>query len=124
MAQQNINTGTLPNDKTGDSLRTAMIKVQNNFSELYTTAPISNSVNVGDATSNVTVNATSVFIGNSGTYSIANSSDITTTTAHLAQLLASGSNNLVLGTTTGTSVIIYTNGITGGNERKIGRAHV
>lgn len=36
MTQQNINVGTNPNDGTGDPIRTAMIKVQNNFSDLYT----------------------------------------------------------------------------------------
>jgi hypothetical protein len=36
LAQQNLNVGTNPNDGTGDPIRTAMIKVQNNFSDLYT----------------------------------------------------------------------------------------
>jgi hypothetical protein len=36
LAQQNLNVGTNPNDGTGDPVRTAMIKVQNNFSDLYT----------------------------------------------------------------------------------------
>lgn len=37
MAQQNINYGVAPNDGTGDLYRNAMIKVQNNFTELYGT---------------------------------------------------------------------------------------
>ena len=119
MAQANINYGTLPNDKTGDSLRTAMIKVQNNFTELYTTAPISNSVNIGNTTSNVTVNSTTVFIGNSGTYSIANSSSIITNIGYHSQVLNSGANNLVIGTTNSTSILVYTNGITSANQRAI-----
>ena len=36
MAQQNINYGAAPNDGTGDLYRNAMIKVQNNFTDLYT----------------------------------------------------------------------------------------
>ena len=36
MTQQNLNVGTNPNDGTGDPIRTAMIKVQSNFSDLYT----------------------------------------------------------------------------------------
>jgi hypothetical protein len=119
VAQANINYGTLPNDKTGDSLRTAMIKVQNNFTELYTTAPISNSVNIGNTTSNVTVNSTTVFIGNSGTYSIANSSSIITNIGYHSQVLNSGANNLVIGTTNSTSILVYTNGITSANQRAI-----
>ena len=35
MAKQNINVGTTANDKKGDSLRAAFVKVNNNFTELY-----------------------------------------------------------------------------------------
>lgn len=35
MAKQTINIGTAPNDKTGDQLRTAFTKVNDNFTELY-----------------------------------------------------------------------------------------
>ena len=35
MARQNINVGAAPNDGTGDPLRTAMIKANDNFVELY-----------------------------------------------------------------------------------------
>lgn len=40
MAQQTINVGTLPNDGTGDKLRDSMIKVDANFTDLYTNAAI------------------------------------------------------------------------------------
>lgn len=36
-SQQIINIGTLPNDGTGDPLRTAYAKINNNFSNLFTT---------------------------------------------------------------------------------------
>lgn len=36
MARQTINTGTVANDKTGDTLRQAATKMNANFSELYT----------------------------------------------------------------------------------------
>jgi hypothetical protein len=36
MTKQNINVGTAANDKKGDSLRAAFVKVNANFSELYT----------------------------------------------------------------------------------------
>ena len=40
MAQEIINVGSSDNSGNGDPLRTAMIKVQNNFDELYPlTAP-------------------------------------------------------------------------------------
>ena len=47
MAQQTINVGSTPNDGTGDQLRSAMIKIQNNFSELYGNVTSSFSSNVG-----------------------------------------------------------------------------
>ena len=40
MTRQLINTGILPNDGQGDSLRDAGTKLNSNFSELYT-APVS-----------------------------------------------------------------------------------
>ncbi len=39
MAQSGINIGTLANDGTGDDLREAFIKVNNNFTELYARSP-------------------------------------------------------------------------------------
>lgn len=48
MAKQTINVGTLANDKTGDALRNAFIKVNNNFTELYNAG--GGSANTGDVT--------------------------------------------------------------------------
>ena len=39
MAQEKIAYGTVANDGTGDSLRNAMIKIDNNFNELYAIDP-------------------------------------------------------------------------------------
>ena len=39
MAQSGINIGTLANDGTGDDLREAFVKVNNNFTELYARSP-------------------------------------------------------------------------------------
>ena len=126
MAQKNINTGALPNDHTGDPLRTAMIFVQNNFTELYTTAPISNSVNIGNTTSNITANSTTLKIGNSGTYSIANSSGVFTGTVN-ASVISTGapltgtgglyinSTSLIFGNNTVNSSINSTSIMIGGN---------
>lgn len=44
MTQQIINVGTNPNDGTGDTIRSAMDKVNENFSDLYTTSYASNVV--------------------------------------------------------------------------------
>lgn len=52
MAQQVINVGAAPNDGTGDAIRTAYQKCNNNFGELYTrfqtTIPSSSTGTVGD----------------------------------------------------------------------------
>ena len=39
MVQSTVNIGTLANDGTGDDLREAFIKVNNNFNELYLRTP-------------------------------------------------------------------------------------
>lgn len=60
MAKQVINVGSVPNDGTGDLLRDAMIKVNDNFTELYTNAYISTSVTVGNSTVNTFINSSSI----------------------------------------------------------------
>ena len=35
MAKLGINTGTLPNDGTGDTLLDAVVKINSNFNEIY-----------------------------------------------------------------------------------------
>ena len=49
MAKQNINVGTAANDKKGDSLRAAFVKVNANFTELYTALGINadGNLNIG-----------------------------------------------------------------------------
>jgi hypothetical protein len=44
MAKLTINTGRTPNDKTGDSLKLAFTKVNNNFTELYTALGLNDTV--------------------------------------------------------------------------------
>jgi len=44
MAQEVINTGTLPNDGKGDTLRVAGQKINNNFTQLFTTGSVSDNL--------------------------------------------------------------------------------
>lgn len=76
MAQQTINVGTVPNDGTGDTLRTAFTKTQNNFSEFYAAfTPVlasnntswANNLTSGNSTVNATANSTGLFFN--GTFS-------------------------------------------------------
>jgi len=48
MAQLTINVGNNANDGTGDDLRTAMQKVNTNFTELYTASPLTSSISIED----------------------------------------------------------------------------
>lgn len=47
MAQLNLNTGTVANDGTGDTLRDAMIKIQSNFTDLYEDTEHLNQIFIG-----------------------------------------------------------------------------
>lgn len=54
MAQQLINIGTAPNDGSGDSLRTAFGKINNNFTQLFnTTSTASNVYTTGNASGQI-----------------------------------------------------------------------
>lgn len=55
MAQQIINVGTQPNDKTGDPLRTAFEKANSNFTELYNGGGGGGGFNGGTITNPLTV---------------------------------------------------------------------
>ena len=53
MSQEIINVGSAPNDGLGDPIRTAFIKTNNNFSQLFATSSISNSIGNGSSTVSV-----------------------------------------------------------------------
>ena len=90
MAQQNLNLGTNANDGTGDDLRSAMTKVQANFTDLYT--------NVNELISETAVNSQISFSGNKMFSNVSNADLVLDT---------SGNGNIVLG-----NVTIHDNEIT------------
>jgi hypothetical protein len=48
MSKQTVNIGTSANDRTGDSLRTAFNKINENFTELYTALGLNDDIlNIG-----------------------------------------------------------------------------
>jgi hypothetical protein len=63
MAKLGIITGTSPNDGTGDSLLEGAIKINSNFTEIYTTFGDGNNL-TGVSTSNVATALTSISINN------------------------------------------------------------
>jgi hypothetical protein len=59
MAQQSINTGTTANDGTGDTLRAAGLKINANFTEVYSNiATINGSITANAASANSVINTT------------------------------------------------------------------
>lgn len=57
MAEQIINTGTAPNNGTGDPLRTAFIKTDNNFDQIWAAGPVGSNVRIqGNTVSTLQVN--------------------------------------------------------------------
>lgn len=86
MAQETIDVGTTPNDGTGEPIRDAFVKVNNNFGELYAylstgalvvgnstvNTVISNTGGLvsGNSTSNIVANSSLIKIGNSTTNSV------------------------------------------------------
>lgn len=80
MAQQTINIGTTANDGTGDPLRSAFDKVNDNFTELYSDdAGDVNSVN--GATGAVVLDSDDISEGSSNLYNATHTGDVTGSTA-------------------------------------------
>ncbi len=93
MAKKTIAIGTTPNDGTGDSIRVAMGKTNDNFDELYTsdalnTAKVTNATHTGDATGATTLTLATV---NTNVGSFTNAS-ITVNAKGLITAAASASN--------------------------------
>lgn len=109
MAKQTINVGSAPNDGTGDPLRDAMVKVNSNFTELYTDAFPSNTVSVGNSSVNAVVNSTSISlsnpasvitVGNTSVKATVNSTGFHTTGSITSSDATLSSNTLNLGSST------------------------
>jgi hypothetical protein len=97
MAQQIINTGTAPNDGTGDTLKTSFTKANANFTELYSLPPgnayvgsgtAPSSPNVGDLWYDLSTGVLSIYVsdGNSSQWvQVAPSGTITQTSTTTPQ---------------------------------------
>jgi hypothetical protein len=102
MARLNIDTGTLGNPATGDTLRTAMTKVNTNFEEVYQlvgdadTGTITTTITNGDlklqANGTGIVEIDQLQINNTAITPITTNSDLT--------LSANGTGNIVIGSIT------------------------
>lgn len=97
MTQQIINVGSAPNDGLGDPIRTAFIKTNDNFTELYATGGVTG---IANGTSNVRIPAanSNVTVSVDGTSNVA---VFTSTGANLAALTTAG-NITAVGNISGT----------------------
>lgn len=77
MAKQTVNIGATPNDGTGDPIRDAFNKVNQNFDELYSSYVATGQVSVGNSTVNTAISNTGGLISSNSTVStVANTSAI------------------------------------------------
>ena len=113
MSQQQINIGNTANDGTGDTLRTAMGKINGNFNEYYTTVVI-------DATYKNATLANTLTLGTNSVSATINSTKYTGTANNSLYLAGYAGNNYVLSTDSRTlsgnltftgKTIAFSNGI-------------
>lgn len=94
MTYEVIYTGTIPNDGTGDPLRTAFTKINTNFDNVYTNPLVSGNVSVGNSSVNSYVNSTTLFLGNNSVNNISNS--VSTTVSDYQGFTFSNSTTLLV----------------------------
>jgi hypothetical protein len=75
--QEIINTGALPNDGEGDPLRTAFTKINNNFTELFSTGTITSEMYTSGNTANQPIFQTPVITFTQATFQINSSNPLT-----------------------------------------------
>jgi hypothetical protein len=82
MTQQIINVGASPDDGEGDTLRNGMIKVNDNFTDLYTQVS-TNETNIATNTTNIATNTTNITALSNRTNSVVNGgTGLSSLTAH------------------------------------------
>ena len=76
MAQQTINLGTSANDGTGDNLRSAMDKCNDNFTELYGANSVSSNIALSGNTVSTFATNQDIILGPNGTGTIRIAQDV------------------------------------------------
>ena len=104
MAQQNINIGSNANDGTGDDLRTAMQKINTNFTELYAETAVDSGITISGNTISSNRSDDDIVFEPSGVGAVRfpavtiNDNSITGTRSNEnLTISASGTGNLILG---------------------------
>lgn len=115
MAKQTINIGTTPNDGTGDPIRDAMEKINENFDEIYSSYIAEGSVTTGNSTVNTVISNTGgLVVSNSTISAVANTTNFTVGNASIKSVLTS-SQLYVNGTSTVGSALVNTTSLALGN---------
>ena len=113
MAQTTINVGTNANDGTGDDLRTAMVYINNNFTELYGASPLASQITIAGNKISANASNADLVLEASGTGAIVlpaitiNDNNITGTRSNEdLNISSSGTGNIVIGAITinGTTI--------------------
>jgi len=76
MAKQTINIGASANDGTGDQLRTAFDKINDNFDEVYTAGPVGTNLKITASTLTSTETNGSITVVPTGTGHVTVSDDV------------------------------------------------
>lgn len=112
MAQQIIDVGATPNDGEGDPIRTAFVKTNENFTELYAGGA---STNIANGTSNINI------LQNSNvTVGVAGSTVATFANAGVFANTVSTTGNVQAGNLRTTGSVFSTGNVQGGNLRTAG----
>jgi len=101
MSREIINVGNTANDGAGDPLRTAMIKTNNNFSEIYDTGLITSNLSISNTTVTVTSANANLVLSANGTGVLQSTSNI----------LPSGNIILDIGSNSNRFAAVYANSI-------------
>jgi hypothetical protein len=120
MAKQTIGIGSAANDGTGDPLRTAMSKVNDNFNEVYSSYQMTGKLSIGNSTVNssvsntgglVTANVTATVTVNTGVIQISNSagtSNLTATALKVGANVVANTSSLLVGNSTVNTLVTST----------------
>lgn len=106
MGIQLINIGTTPNDGAGDPLRTAFVKVNNNFTELYSAAVLTSNAITTANTGNVVVWQSNASTFTQGTFQINSQQVNGNNSQNVTLVVACGANSTTVNHTAYSTLIV------------------
>lgn len=104
MAKQTVNIGATPNDGTGDPIRDAFDKVNDNFDEVYSSYVATGQITVGNTTTNSVVSNTGGFITSTNT-TVNTSATVNTSIIRIGNSTANAFVNSTVISIVGSSVL-------------------